>query len=64
MNKELAKQTGLILIVDDTPANLDVLSETLSAVGYDVAIATTGERALKQLERKSPDLILQQFPKL
>ncbi len=58
MNKELAKQTGLILIVDDTPANLDVLSETLSAVGYDVAIATTGERALKQLERKSPDLIL------
>ena len=58
MNKELAEQTGLILIVDDTPANLDVLSETLGAVGYDVSIATTGERALKQLERKSPDLIL------
>jgi len=58
MNKTLPKQKGLILIVDDTPANLDVLSETLSAVGYDVAIATTGERSLKQVQRRSPDLIL------
>ncbi|MGD1717275.1 ATP-binding response regulator [Dapis sp. BLCC M172] len=58
MNQELAEQTGLILIVDDTPANLEVLSETLGAVGYDVAIATTGQRALKQLERELSDLIL------
>ncbi|MGD1804286.1 response regulator [Dapis sp. BLCC M126] len=58
MNQELAQQTGIILIVDDTPANLDVLSETLDAVGYDVAIATNGKRALKQLERELPDLIL------
>ena len=58
MTKELPEQTGLILIVDDIPANLDVLSETLSIVGYDVAIATTGKRALKQVERKPPDLIL------
>ncbi|NET27836.1 response regulator [Okeania sp. SIO1I7] len=58
MNQELAKQTGIILIVDDIIANLDILSETLSAVGYDVAIANSGKRALKQLERKLPDLIL------
>lgn len=50
--------TGLILIVDDTPTNLDVISEALSDAGYTVAIATSGERALKQLERRSPDLIL------
>ena len=50
--------TGLILIVDDTPTNLDVISETLSDVGYDVAIAISGERALQQVERISPDLIL------
>lgn len=49
---------GLILIVDDTPTNLDVISEALSDAGYTVAIATSGERALKQLERRSPDLIL------
>ncbi|MDY7007916.1 MAG: response regulator [Cyanobacteriota bacterium] len=57
MSKELAKQI-VILIVDDIPANLDVLSQTLSAVGYDVAFATSGERVFKQLERKSADLIL------
>ncbi len=50
--------TGLILIVDDTPTNLDVISEALSDAGYTVAIATSGERALKQVERRSPDLIL------
>jgi signal transduction histidine kinase len=50
--------TGLILIVDDTPTNLDVISEALSDAGFDVAIATSGERALQQLERRSADLIL------
>lgn len=50
--------TGLILIVDDTPTNLDVISEALSNAGFDVAIATSGERALQQIERKLPDLIL------
>ncbi|MEG3986697.1 response regulator [Microcoleus sp. S28C3] len=50
--------TGLILIVDDTPTNLDVISEALSNAGYKVAIATSGERALQQVERRPPDLIL------
>ncbi|MEO1593222.1 MAG: response regulator, partial [Cyanobacteria bacterium J06632_22] len=51
-------RAGLILIVDDVPANLDVLSETLTTAGYDVAIATSGDRALKRLARITPDLIL------
>ncbi|MBV6623361.1 MAG: response regulator [Rivularia sp. (in: Bacteria)] len=58
MNQEEAESTGLILIVDDIPVNLDVLSQTLSTTGYDVAIATNEQRALKQLESKLPDLIL------
>lgn len=58
MTPDTTNSTGLILIVDDIPTNLDVLSETLSAVGYDVAIAISGQRALKRLERISPDLIL------
>ena len=49
---------GLILIVDDTPTNLEVISEALSDAGFDVAIAISGERALQQIERKLPDLIL------
>jgi signal transduction histidine kinase len=50
--------TGLVLIVDDTPTNLEVISETLSDAGFDVAIATSGDRALQQMERRLPDLIL------
>ncbi|MGG6295116.1 sensor histidine kinase [Leptolyngbya sp. AN02str] len=48
----------MVLIVDDTPTNLEVLSEALNDAGFDVAIATTGDRALKQVERRIPDLIL------
>jgi signal transduction histidine kinase len=54
----VTNQTGLILIVDDTPINLDAISETLSDAGYDVAIATSGERALQIVQRQPPDLIL------
>lgn len=50
--------TSTILIVDDTPTNLDVISETLSDAGFKVAIATSGERALQQIDRRPPDLIL------
>jgi len=50
--------TGLILIVDDVPTNLDVISEALSDIGCEVAIATSGERALQLIERTLPDLIL------
>lgn len=50
--------TGLILIVDDIPTNLDVICDTLSDAGFEIAIATSGERALQQIERELPDLIL------
>ncbi|PSB02138.1 two-component system response regulator [Merismopedia glauca] len=49
---------GLILIVDDTPTNLDVMSETLTGAGFEVAIALDGERAIKQVQKIKPDLIL------
>ena len=50
--------TGLkILIVDDAPENIDILSEALS--GYKRMIATNGEKALKlALGENKPDLIL------
>lgn len=47
-----------ILVVDDTPANLEVMTEMLSSVGYEVATAISGERALKRLKTYVPDLIL------
>ncbi|MGD1942677.1 MAG: response regulator [Leptolyngbyaceae cyanobacterium] len=50
--------TGLILVVDDTPANLSVMSEALTDAGYDVAAALSGDRALTQIQHQLPDLIL------
>jgi DNA-binding response OmpR family regulator len=47
-----------ILIVDDTPANLGVLVETLGAAGYQLMVAEDGEEALAQTARTQPDLIL------
>lgn len=46
------------LLVDDTPANLDVLRKTLEPEGYEISIASSGEAALKIAPRFLPDLIL------
>src|SRR4028119_707460 len=48
----------LILVVDDTPANLEVVCETLSDAGYFVATRINGDRALKRVQAYPPDLIL------
>jgi PleD family two-component response regulator len=47
-----------ILIVDDTPANLNVLSAILSKQGYRVRPAINGDLALKAAQKAPPDLIL------
>ncbi|ERT04686.1 response regulator [Lyngbya aestuarii BL J] len=50
--------TNIILIVDDSPIHLKVLSESLVNAGYEVAVAINGETALKQALYEPPDLIL------
>ena len=47
-----------ILIVDDNSNNLKVLSQALKQAGWTVAIAKTGEMALKQIKHTPPALIL------
>ncbi|BAZ08625.1 two-component hybrid sensor and regulator [Calothrix sp. NIES-4071] len=47
-----------ILIVDDNPTNLSVLSQALKSAGYKVRMAVDGEDALAQVERAHPELIL------
>ncbi len=47
-----------ILLVDDTPANLNVLSTMLREEGYKVRAVTNGKMALKAVETIPPDLIL------
>ncbi|MDX2273207.1 MAG: EAL domain-containing protein [Cyanobacteriota bacterium] len=47
-----------LLIVDDTPANLEILSQALLDVGYTPLVAIDGESAIQQAEYAQPDLIL------
>ena len=47
-----------ILIVDDVPANLDVLRQALEKAGYKVSVAPSGEVALRNARAITPDLIL------
>jgi DNA-binding response OmpR family regulator/DNA-binding CsgD family transcriptional regulator len=47
-----------VLVVDDVPANADVVLNHLTAAGFRVLYAGSGARALKQLEHSIPDLIL------
>lgn len=47
-----------ILIVDDNPVNIDLLRCYLGGESYDISAVTSGEKALKLIERVKPDLIL------
>ena len=47
-----------LLIVDDTPTNLDILVDFFAESGFEVYVAASGEHALKQINEVSPDLIL------
>ena len=51
-------ENARILLVDDTPANLDILSAVLEDLGCQLLVATSGERALELALRRLPDLIL------
>ena len=49
---------GNILIVDDTPENLEILTRMLVEQGYLVRPAINGDVAFKAVRRNMPDLIL------
>ncbi len=50
--------SGFILVVDDNPTNLSVISQALRSVGWQVRIAVDGEDALSKVAQKQPELIL------
>ena len=55
---EIELSADNILIVDDTPDNLRLLSKTLIKEGYQVRCAINGAMALLTIKTKIPDLIL------
>lgn len=53
-----ASAGGSIMIVDDTPANLQLLARMLADRGYHVRPVLDGQLALASVEAEAPDLIL------
>ncbi|MEO1295457.1 MAG: response regulator, partial [Cyanobacteria bacterium J06636_16] len=53
-----SQSSEFILIVDDNPANLAVLSQTLKGAGHAVRVAVDGQSALEQIALELPTLIL------
>lgn len=55
-----------ILVVDDEPDALKMLSDRLRMRGYEILTASDGIEALEKVEKMSPELVLLdiQFPKL
>jgi len=47
-----------ILVVDDNPTNLKLVSDVLKSAGYEVFKANTAENAVLVIEQSMPDLIL------
>lgn len=58
MSLAFPPEQNTILVVDDTPTNIQVVFDVLKASGYRVAVAKSGESALKRLQETLPDLIL------
>ncbi|MBW4520277.1 MAG: response regulator [Scytolyngbya sp. HA4215-MV1] len=59
INTELSDTSrGHILIVDDTPENLDLLAKMLAKHGYELYCAADGLSALEMAKIDPPDLIL------
>ncbi|MHC5599242.1 MAG: hybrid sensor histidine kinase/response regulator [Nostoc sp.] len=51
-------EDNLILVVDDTTTNLEIVFDILSNAGFKVITENDGKRAIQQVEYQLPDLIL------
>jgi len=58
VSNETLPDTPTILIIDDTPANLGVVVETLDGRSYRLVVAQDGEEGLQRAVFVQPDLIL------
>lgn len=50
--------TGKILVVDDEPLQRDIAQKMLTRFGYEVIVCSSGEEAVKYLEKECVDLLV------
>ena len=56
--RDSVNEPPAILIVDDMPANLSLVVDSLADQGFRVLVALDGEEALERAQFSQPDLIL------
>ena len=63
---DAVRSAGKVLVVDDVPANVELLKTMLTREGYMVVTASDGEEALAMVTSAQPDLVLMDvlMPKL
>lgn len=52
------KGSQRILVVDDTPENLEILGNRLRALGYRTTVVTDGARAIASVREDPPDAVI------
>jgi len=58
MNPRMPGHGDTVLVIDDEPGTLGVITDTLESADITVLVSTSGEAALELLERFLPDLII------
>ena len=51
-------ESATVLVVDDTPQNVKLLTDLLVVNGYRVEAAQSGEEALEKIAASIPDIVL------
>ena len=57
----VAAEPGRVLVVDDEPVVSSMLCDVLATVGYVVASAASGEKALNLVPTFNPSVVLKPF---
>jgi two-component system, cell cycle response regulator DivK len=54
----MIRRSSLVLVVDDNPLNLELVTDVLEAAGHVVRQASSGAEVLATVRQDTPDLIL------
>jgi two-component system sensor histidine kinase/response regulator len=58
LSADAESQPARILVVDDQPANIQIIGAVLGGLGHEIVPAADGATALKRIALRAPDLIL------
>lgn len=58
MNTRMPGRSDTVLVIDDEPGTLGVITDTLESADITVLVSTSGEAALDLLDRFLPDLVI------